>query len=491
VLLPWCAWAVVLPLGTSLLALVSPTRAARWGVAGAAGLVVVACAGVWQVVQQGPQRYRVGGWGAPLGIDLYVDGLSAALWVVTALVGLAASLYATRYFVSGRDSESAAAASFWPLWMLLWTALNALFLSADLFNVYVALELLGLSAVGLVVLAREPVAVGAALRYLLVSLLGSLSYLLGVALIYAARGSLDIQAVAGQLPTDLVAVLALAATTAGLALKTALFPMHFWLPPAHAAAPAPVSALLSALVVKASFYVLLRLWFEVFPAELTARADGLLGMLGVAAVLWGSVQALSAARLKLVVAYSTVAQVGYLFLIFPLVASAGVTAWAGGIYLALSHACAKAAMFLSAGAILRAAGHDRVRELDGISQSLPVSMFALALAGMSLIGLPPSGGFVGKWMLLSAALRAGEWWWAAAILGGSLLAAAYVFRVLSHAFNRLPQAELHQPVPPVMEWAPLALALVAIGLGLFAREPLALLRIGASVLGPAFPGVAP
>jgi formate hydrogenlyase subunit 3/multisubunit Na+/H+ antiporter MnhD subunit len=279
---------------------------------------------------------------------------------------------------------------------------------------------------------------------------------------------------------------ALGAISAGLVLKTALFPFHFWLPPAHASAPAPVSAVLSALVVKASFYLLLRFWFFVAPELASALLANLLGLLGAAAVLWGGIRALTAERLKLVVAYSTVAQIGYLFLVFPLGLgqSEGLTAWSGTVLLVLAHATAKAAMFLSAGAILRAATHDGVSGIDGTAQALPVTTFAFALAGVSLIGLPPTGGFAAKWLLLNAALASGQWWWALVLIGGSLLAAAYTFRVLAHAFTRLPGDPPPCACPPSLEWSALALAGVALALGFVASDALDLLRVGAPVEGP-------
>ena len=166
-------------------------------------------------------------------------------------------------------------------------------------------------------------ALTAALRYLFVSLSASLFYLLGVGLVYGQCATVDLPSLAAQAQPGPTLWVALALMTGGLIAKAALFPMHFWLPPAHANAPAPVSALLSALVVKGSFYILLRLWFEAFPALLTPAVAQLFGLLGAAAILWGSVNALFQTRLKLLIAYSTVAQLGYLFLLFPLAASDG------------------------------------------------------------------------------------------------------------------------------------------------------------------------
>lgn len=479
-------WVVAVPLGGAVLAFVLRARAASIGLVVAVLTAFASLLLALQVGTAGVQRHAVGGWGAPLGIDLYADGLAALMIAMSAVVGLGVSVNASAYFGGGTGDAEHQRAYFWPLWLLLWTALNALFVTADLFNAYVTLELLGLSAVALVALAATPAALTGAMRYLLVGLLGSLLYLLGVGLLYGTAATLDAQQLAAaQLPVGVGAV-AIGVITAGLVLKTALFPFHFWLPPAHASAPAPVSALLSALVVKASFYLLLRFWFYVAPELVVPLVLQVLGILGAAAVVWGGLRALTAERLKLVVAYSTVAQLGYLFLVFPLGLGQpqGFTAWGGMGLLVVAHATAKAAMFLSAGAILKAASHDGVSGIDGTAQALPLTVFAFALAGVSLIGLPPTGGFAAKWLLLNAALATGQWWWALVLIAGSLLAAAYTFRVLAHAFTRLPGDPPPCACSPRLEWSALSLAVAALLLGFVASDVLELLRVGAPVAGP-------
>jgi formate hydrogenlyase subunit 3/multisubunit Na+/H+ antiporter MnhD subunit len=277
----------------------------------------------------------------------------------------------------------------------------------------------------------------------------------------------------------------LALITAGLAVKAALFPLHFWLPPAHASAPVPVSAALSGLVVTASFYVLLRLWFDAFPAVVSVLGGRLLAVLGSAAIVWGSLQALWAPRLKALVAYSTVAQLGYLFLVFGLASPAERSpAWPGAALFAVSHGCAKAALFLAAGSILHAAHHDRIADLGGVGRRLPVTFFGIALSSVTLMGLPPSGAFVAKWMLIEAALESEQGWLAVVIVAGGLLAAAYLFPILGQAFSSSDTGErLH--LPRAMEWTALTLALIALTLGLFAGPALELLRIGAPHVGEA------
>jgi multicomponent Na+:H+ antiporter subunit D len=228
---------------------------------------------------------------------------------------------------------------FLPLMLLLWAALNVVFLSRDLFNLYVGIELLSIAAVALVAIDGKAQAMAAALRYMIFALAGSLLYLTGVVLVYAAHGTLDIDLLAGRTAAAPDG-LALALMTAGLMAKTALFPFHVWLPPAHAGAPAPASALLSGLVPKASFVILLRLWFDAMPDRASDGALTLIALLGTAAVVWGSLCALAQTRLKLIVAYSTVAQIGYLFLVFPLAGGADSSvpwaagAWNGGVFLA-------------------------------------------------------------------------------------------------------------------------------------------------------------
>ncbi len=469
------AWIISLPLLAAVVTFVLP-RTGRW-VSIFSAIIIPLVVGKLcvEILVHGTLQMQVGGWQTPLGIQLYADGLSAAMLATSAIVIGCSTFYACSYF-----TDKAASRSFWPLWMFLWAALNALFLSADIFNLYVTLELLGLSAVALVALSQTADALSAAMRYLLVSLTGSLSYLMGVALLYAANGTLSIKMLATVGPASPSLSTAFALIAAGLIMKSALFPMHFWLPPAHANAPAPVSAVLSALVVKASFYILVRLWLMIFEPFINPSTAQLMGILGAFAVIWGSVQALLAKRLKLLVAYSTVAQIGYLFLIFPLSSTPQTAhiAWQGGLYFVFSHACAKAAIFLAAGTVIYAFGHDRINELHGIVRRMPVSMFAFALAGVSLIGLPPSGGFIAKWLYLNAALASGQWWWSVLIILGGLLATAYIFRFFSRAFSYFPEVVEGRPVPKIMEWTALGLALCAMILGLTAPAVIKLLNAG-------------
>lgn len=472
---------VVLPLALGLLSWLGGSRGARLLILPGLAASLAAC--IWllaEIVAGATPRHALGGWGAPLGIELVGDSLSAVMVAMTAAVYAGVVFYARAYF---RDAEHAnEARTFWPLAWLLWASLNALFVSADLFNLYVALELVALAAVALAALTGTPPALSASLRYLLVALLGSSAYLLAVALLYAATGTLALASVGAGLSSGPLAATAAALAVIGLALKGALFPFHFWLPPAHGSAATPVSALLSALVIKAAFYLVLRLWLEVFGGVAGAPAGQLLGALGAAAIVWGSLAALAQDKLKMLVAYSTVAQVGYLFLLFPLLGAASQPgareALEGGVLQALAHALAKAAMFLAAGTLVLAARRDDLAALEGAAARAPLSVFAFALAGLSLIGLPPSGGFVAKWLLLRAALASGQWWWAPVLIVGGLLSAAYVFRAMRRVFLPTPASVPQDPPARTTELTAFALASAALLLGLGSAQGLEALDAG-------------
>lgn len=437
--------------------------------------------GLWAVVaDNGGFIYLLGGWQAPLGIELRVDGLAVTFVLLTALVAAACGWHASIYL----DPDQSWHRYFWPLFWFLWAGLNVVWLGGDLFNLYVGLELISLSAVGLVALGGKANALRAAIHYLMAALLGSLAYLLGVALLYSQFGTLSLAGISALLETGRAPAgpgLTLVLMLLGLALKTALFPLHGWLPPAHSIAKSPVSALLSALVVKASFYIAARLWLDLGAHLGTYVLAQLLGALGGAAVIWGSWQALRQVKLKQLVAYSSVAQIGYLFLLFPL--SWGVSdaisqqAQQGITLQVISHALAKAAMFLAVGNLIMSAGSNRVDALAGVSRFLPFSLFSFGLAGVSLMSLPPSGGFAAKWLLLQASLASGQWWWLVVLLVGGLLSAAYVFRVYRASFIENSDIDHFFHPSKSLEVVPMILALLSLGLGLVADPVLAVMAL--------------
>lgn len=472
------------PLATAMLNLLLPRRGGIPILFLAAVAVPLAAAGLGaSVLADGPKSYSLGGWSTPLGIRLYADGLSALMLVLASVIGSAISFYAAAYFAgASAPADRKRTDMFRPVWLIGWTGLNGLFLSGDIFNLYVCLEILTLTSISLIAVAGTHAAVRAALRYLPAAIAGSLFYLLGVAVLYGASGVLDIELLAEQVAPTPPFLIAFALMVTGLLIKSALFPAHYWLPPAHANAPAPVSALLSGLVVTAAFYILLRIASGLFVHVETLRWADLLGTLGAISVLWGGLQALRQDRLKMVVAYSTVSQVGYGFLLFPLALAGGAAAeyaWNGAVYFALAHAVAKAAAFLSVGALMHQMGNDRLHEMQGAAWRSPFILMAFALAALSLMGLPPSAGFVAKWMMLKAALLSGQWGYVMVIVGGGVLAMAYLFRVLEIAMRAPPEdAAWRPPFPRGLAFPGMALAVAAVLLGIFSDLPLRLLQVG-------------
>ena len=509
----WALASLFLSLAGGLLAmLVRPL--ARGIVLATTSLALGGAVGALLAVQRhGEVLLAVGGWPAPLGIRFLLTPLSALLLVFGSALCWLVMLYALR------RPRATGGADFWALCSLLQAGLAGLWLSLDLFNLYVLLEWLGLCAVALVALAG-PRALRPALDYLLLSLCGSLVYLLGVAVVYGEYGVLDVLVLQASFADSPASRLALCLMSLGLMVKAALWPLHLWLPAAHAGAPSAVSALLSALVVKAPLYLLWLLWTQLAPADLARQGGpafavaGRLGVLGAGgragggvpppplslrglagppgapaarappvgpafavagllALLGGGWSALRTPRLKALVAYSTVAQLGYALLALGLLLRSGQSGLQAALWLfVLAHGLAKVSMFLAAGELQEGFGSRRVAALRGASQRMPLALFAFVLAGASLVGLPPSGGFLAKWLLLQPlfadpALRP----WVLAVLLGTLASAGYVFRVVALGFDRAGERPLRVASDRPAQWLALLPALLAWGLAL-AGQPL-------------------
>ncbi|MCT1434289.1 complex I subunit 5 family protein [Dietzia maris] len=424
--------AVLLPLAWAVLCVLVPTRARRaLGPVGALATAAVGISIAVAVAVGGPVEAALAGRLPPLGIAVRADGPGAVFLLLTSIVGALVSVFAA---IHPRSTGAEGARDwFWPAWLLGWSGLAAVFLSADLFNLYVAIEIVGLAAVLLVALGGRD-AWRAAFRYLVVTVTGSLLFLVALTLVYAATGALDLRLAgerlaAGEPGVHVTVILALAAT--GMAFKSALFPLHGWLPDAHGGAPGAVSPLLSALVVKSSFFVLFRVWTEVTGPD--AAVGTALGIAAAGSVMWAGVAAVRTPRFKRLVGYSTVSQVGYLFLFFPLSAAADGpgqqrAAWIAVALLAFAHGLAKSSLFLSAGLVKDQLGTDRIDAMTDQGARMPLVTMAIAVAGVSLAGLPITLGFAGKWQLLLAAVDTAEWWVAAVAVAGTLVAATYLLR---------------------------------------------------------------
>jgi len=430
---------VVLPLlSAPLCTLLYRPRLAWWlAMAASAGALAVSAWLLAEVLASGPISYALGGWAAPWGIEYRVDEVNAfVLLIVSAMSTLV--LPFARVSVEAEVSEERVSL-FYTAWLLCLTGLLGIAITGDAFNVFVFLEISSLSTYILVALGTHRRALPAAFRYLVMGTVGATFFLIGVGLLYALTGTLNMQDLAARLPEASETRTVRAAfgfITIGLALKAGLFPLHAWLPNAYTQAPSAVSAFIAGTSTKVAIYVLLRFCFTVFGVDLSFGVMGLevlLLSLALAAMLVASVVAVFQANAKRLLAYSSVAQIGYILLGVGLVSHAGLT---GGVVHLFNHAIAKAALFLALGCVVLRTGSTDVAAMAGLGRRMPFTMAAFVIAALSLVGVPVTAGFISKWYLLLAALERGWWPAAVVIVVASLLAVVYTGRVVEAAYFR-------------------------------------------------------
>jgi multicomponent Na+:H+ antiporter subunit D len=359
------------------------------------------------------------------------------------------------------------------MYCLCLAGLLGITVTGDAFNLFVFLEISSLASYVLIALGRRRQALVAAYQYMLMGTVGATFYVIGVGLLYLVTGTLNLADLAERLRAveDLRPVLtALAFITVGIGLKLALFPLHQWLPNAYAYAPSMATAFLAATATKVSVYVLLRFYFTVFdPAALFERLptrETFLA-LSVAAMIVASLVAVYESDVKRLFAWSSVGQVGYITLGIGLENQPGLT---GSIAHLLNHGVMKGAIFLLLGGIALRLGARSVtvESLAGLGRRMPLTAFGLVIAGLSLIGVPGTAGFVTKWYLILGAIERGAWWVVAAILLSSLIAVAYVWRLVEAAYLREGQGSAVRLEAPVgMLAAGLAMAGLCVYFGFF------------------------
>ncbi|MGM0532904.1 MAG: complex I subunit 5 family protein [Campylobacterota bacterium] len=403
---------------------------------------------------------------AALGIAYSVDAKALLMLGLSALIICIVTIYS----FGKKDTN----VYFYPLLCLLCTGLGVVFVSDDIFNLYVGLELISLTAVIMTALQGSREALRAALSYLFAALFGSGLYLLGVVLLYTNYGVLDLTLLQQRVTAEAPMQLAFVFFASGLGLKSALFVFGYWLPKAHGSAAPAVSALLSALVVKAGFFVLYLLYSKLFVTMNTTAL--ILWLFGIGAIIYGGYMAFKAKKLKHVAAYSSLSQMGYLFLIFAFSSQNANAA----LWLQVSaHALAKAGLFLALGSAIVFTGRNAVSSIKGLSATLPMAAFAIALSAVTLIGLPPSLGFSAKWYYLHAALEQNNWLIIAAVLGGSVLAWAYMFKLLILTLQTPKSSPItKQPARlRLMQYCALGLSLLSVIGGIFTAKITAFLGV--------------
>jgi multicomponent Na+:H+ antiporter subunit D len=393
-----------------------------------------------QVLESGPISYALGGWAAPWGIEYRVDTVNALVLLIVSAISTVVLPFA-RASVEHEVREDRVGL-FYTAWMLCLTGLLGITITGDAFNVFVFLEISSLSSYVLISLGTNRRALMAAFRYLVMGTVGATFILIGIGLLYAMTGTLNMLDLAERLSTmhDARTVkVAFGFLTVGIGIKMALFPLHAWLPNAYAYAPSAVSALLAGTATKVAVYVWLRFFFTVFGADFaveTMAMDTLLLPLALTAVLVGSSVAIFQNDARRLLAYSSVAQVGYMALGIAFVSVTGLTA---GIVHIFNHAIIKCVLFMALGCVALRTGSVQVSSLAGIGRRMPWTMAAVVFGALSLVGVPLTAGFISKWYLLQAALERGWWPVAAIVLLASLMAVVYMGRVVEAAYFRDPE----------------------------------------------------
>lgn len=448
---------VIVPMLSAPLALLLRPRGLAWAAALAASLFSFAIAIMLTlgVLNDETFVYQMGGWEAPFGIELGVDAFSALmLLIVTGASSVA--------LLAGRSSLDIDIAEdrqplFYAAWLLALTGLVGIPVAADAFNIFVFMEISSLASYVLIAGGPDRRALPAVFKYLIMGTIGATFYLIGIGLIYLMTGTLNladmelrIHEVADQKPI----LVAAGFITIGLALKAAVFPLHIWLPNAYTYAPNIVTVFLAACATKVSLYLLLRFDFFVFQGNLIGhdvQFAYFLMPLAVFAILIGSGVALFENNIKRLFAYSSVAQIGYILLGASMVSVTGLTA---SVVHMFNHALAKGTLFLVIAGLATSCSNLRLENIAGAAKHMPWTMGAFIIAGLSLVGVPGTVGFISKWYLISAALTEGAVGWVliAVILVSSLMAMAYIWKIIEAAYfgESLVNAPVLREAPPVL-----------------------------------------
>jgi len=424
---------VALPLAAAPLCLLLRSPRLAWALATAVSwsALGIALLLLRQVMLSGPLSYALGDWAAPLGIEYRIDMASALMLLIITSIGALVTPFALRSVEHELRPDSIGL--FYTCYLLCLTGLLGIVVTGDTFNLFVFLEISSLSSYVLISQGCSRRALTAAYQYLVMGTIGATFILIGVGLLYMMTGTLNMADLAQRLPalSDSRTIrVAFAFITVGVSLKLALFPLHLWLPNAYAFAPSVVSVFIAATATKVGVYVLLRLFFTVFGVQFSFTAmhvGDILMVLAAAAMLIASLVAVFQHNIKRMLAYSSVAQIGYIVLGISLASAAGVAA--GMIHL-FNHALMKGALFMAMGSIFLRLGSVDIRDMQGLARHMPFTVAAFVVGGLCLVGVPLTTGFVSKWYLVEAALGSGRWPLAVLVLASSLIALVYIWRVV-------------------------------------------------------------
>ncbi len=396
--------------------------------------------------------YTLGGWNAPLGIELRIDALSALMLLILTGSALLVSIYALKSVEKEIPEHNQV--FFYTALLMVLAGLIGISITGDAFNIFVFLEISSLSTYALISLGRDRRALHASYQYLIMGTIGATFILIGIGFMYVMTGTLNIQDLSQRLPAvaDTNAIrAAFAFITIGAGIKAAMLPLHQWLPNAYTYSPSVVSTFLAATATKVAVYVMIRFKLSLFGIEfslLQIPFDKILMILGTIGILGGSIYAVYQSNVKRMLAYSSIAQIGYILLAIGLASQPGFTAALLHIF---NHALIKGTLFMALGIIYFRFASTELSVMSGIGKTMPLTMAAFLIGGLSLIGVPGTAGFVSKWYLVTALLDASLWPLALLILVASVLTLIYVGRVIEVAYFRpVPDGRTRQKVPQTM-----------------------------------------
>lgn len=405
------------------------------------------------VLTTGSISYPIGGWAAPYGIEYRVDILSAFVLVIVSAIGAVVTPYAVKSIE--KEVARHQIGLFYTAFLLCFAGLLGIAITGDVFNVFVFLEISSLSAYALIAMGSDRRALTAAFQYLIMGAVGATFIVIGIGMMYVMTGTLNMADLAERIPavanTRTIPV-AFAFLTVGITLKLALFPLHLWLPNAYTYAPSAVTAFIASTATKVAVYLLLRFFFTVFGVSFAfdvMQLDRVLMPLALVAVFSMSLVAIFQTNVKRMMAYSSVAQIGYMILGISMASVTGLTA---GILHLFNHALTKGALFMALGCVMYSLGSVELSAMRGLGRRMPWTMGAFVAAGLSLIGVPLTVGFISKWYLILGAIERGWWPVAGLVVVTSLMAVVYIWKVIEAAYF----SEAPETSTPVQE-APLAL----------------------------------
>lgn len=430
-----------------------------------------------RVAREGTYIFDFGHYGAPFGIIFHIGPVEAVIALMFSFVITMVTWYSV-YSIE-KEIKTKRVGFYYIMNSLLLASLLGIVYTYDLFNGYVFLEVSTLAACGIIIAKDKKENIKAAIKYLMLSTLGSGLVLMGIAFIYSISGHLSMvyihDAIAGHLvDKENLLLVSIVLFSVGLGIKSAMFPMHVWLPDAHTTAPSPSSAVLSGLVIKAPVILLIKIYYVIFGFDFVnnSRILQLMLIFGGVGMIMGSLFARRQKVLKRLIAYSSVAQMGYIFFGIGLGNQLGLIM---AIYHILAHGLTKSSLFLAAGSFIEQTGSKKIEDFRGIGKEMPVTLGLFTLSALSLIGIPVLPGFISKWNLALASIDSGMIYLLAVILLSSLLNALYYFPIVINGYfgeENLDGKVFRSKSKPLRELVPLILlsaAMVAIG---FASGPI-------------------